>query len=90
MTTSTVKLIQSNIKKYRNDKHVTQEHLAEAVGLTTDYISLIEREKRIPSLKTLILIAKALEIEPFVIVHLVPDRSATTSGLLYHLNKNSA
>lgn len=65
MTSSTIKIIQSKIKKYRNEKTLTQEELAECVGVTTDYISLIERRKRVPSLKVLLLIAEVLEIEPY-------------------------
>ncbi len=62
MTISSIRKIQLNIKKFREEKNITQEILGEFVNVTTDYISLIERGKRIPSLKVLIKIAEGLEI----------------------------
>ncbi len=64
MTNSTIKLMQSNIKKYRIQKGLTQEKLSELCGISCDYLSEIERGKRTPSLKRFLLIAKALDILP--------------------------
>ena len=44
----------------RNQKGVTQEQLAEASGLSVDFLSLIERGRRAPSFKTLEQLSKAL------------------------------
>lgn len=65
MTNSTVTKIKENIKKYRISLNLSQEKLSEIAGVSTDYISLIERGKRTPSIKRLCLIAKALGIEPY-------------------------
>ena len=37
--------IRKNIKKYRKEMHMTSAELAEAVGLSHDYIRQIESEK---------------------------------------------
>ena len=65
MTNSTVKLLQQNIKKYRKQKNITQLRLSVMSGVSKDYITLIECGKRVPSIKTLILISEALKIEPY-------------------------
>lgn len=63
MTNSTISLLQNNIKKYRKAKGFTQLQLAVRAGISKDYIVAIELGKRVPSVKTLILIAKALNID---------------------------
>lgn len=49
------------IKKKRLEKNWRQEDLAEQTDLTATYISLIERGKKCPTLKTFIIIANALD-----------------------------
>ncbi|MDE6834740.1 MAG: helix-turn-helix domain-containing protein [Ruminococcus sp.] len=51
-----------NIRHFRNLKNISQESLAEKTDLSTNYISMIERGEKIPSLTSLINIANALEI----------------------------
>ena len=63
MTNSTVNLLRKNIKEFRISKNFTQEELSEKAGISSDYLSEIERGKRTPSLKRLILIAEALDVE---------------------------
>ena len=67
MTNSTINLICKNIKKYRIEKNLTQEQLSELCGISTDYLSEIERCKKTPSLKRFIAIANKLDtpIEKF-------------------------
>lgn len=62
MTNSTTEILKINIKKYRNKRSLTQEQLGELSGISTDYISELERGKKVPSIKRLDLIAKALDI----------------------------
>lgn len=64
MTNSTIKLISENIKKYRLQKGLTQEKLSELCGISTDYLSEIERGVKTPSLKRFVLIVEKLEV-PF-------------------------
>lgn len=68
MTNSTIIKIKENIKKYRILRNLSQEKLSEIAGISTDYISLIERGKRTPSLKRLCLIANALDVEPYILL----------------------
>lgn len=63
-----IQKISDNIKKYRTQNHLTQEVLSERACISSDYLSEIERDKKIPSLKRLIKIAEALEIEPYLLL----------------------
>lgn len=54
--------IGKNIRKYRQQKKLRQEDLAEKTGLSTNYIGAVERGEKIPSLETLIEIINVLEI----------------------------
>jgi len=51
-----------NLKLLRVNQNLTQESLAEKVGLSVDFIGLIERGERAPSFKTLDTLAKALKV----------------------------
>ena len=62
MTNSTIRVIQNNIKKYRNKRGLTQDKISEMAGIYCDYFSEIEKKKKIPSLKRFIAIADALDI----------------------------
>lgn len=46
--------IGKNIRKFREIKKLRQEDLAEKTDLTTNYIGMIERGEKIPSLETFI------------------------------------
>ena len=63
MANSTAEILKYNLKLYRNMRNLTQEQLAEMAGISTDYISELERGKKVPSIKRLDYIAKALNIE---------------------------
>ena len=63
MKSNTLELLRQNINKYRLSKNLTQEKLSEISDISSDYLSEIERGKRIPSLKRLLLIADALNVE---------------------------
>ncbi len=58
-----VKVFANNVKKYRVDKVLSQEALAEKSGLHRTYICAIEREKRSIALDNVQKIADALEVE---------------------------
>lgn len=62
MTKKDLRNIGKRIRKARQEKHMTQEELANAIDRTTAYIGLIERGKRTPSLETFLDIIEALEI----------------------------
>lgn len=56
------KIISKRIKKRRNDLGMTQEDLAEKVGVSRVYIGYVEQGRNTPSLEILEKIAKALKI----------------------------
>lgn len=51
-----------NIRKFRLAKKLRQEDLAEKTDLTTNYIGMVERGEKIPSLETFIKIVNALGV----------------------------
>ncbi len=63
MANSTIELLIKNIKYFRTQKNFTQEKLSEISGISKDYLSEIERGKKTPSIKRLIKIAEALDID---------------------------
>ncbi len=50
------------IRQLRKHRQITQEQLAEAADISTDFISRVERGRNIPSLERINAIAKALNI----------------------------
>lgn len=60
-----VKIFGTNVRKYRNEKGLSQEKLAELSGLHRTYISGIERFKRSIALENIQRIADALEVETY-------------------------
>lgn len=55
----------SNLKKYREDKHISQEKFAEISGLHRTYISDIERFQRNVSLLNVQKIADAIGLDAY-------------------------
>lgn len=56
-----MKAIGTRIKKVREAKDLTQEQLAEKIGVSPTYMSVIERGVKLPRLRTFIEIANALD-----------------------------
>ena len=54
--------IGKNIRKYRIEKKMRQEDLAEKTGLSANYIGMVERGEKNPALETFISIINALGI----------------------------
>lgn len=51
------------IKLGRVQRKIKQEELAKLIGVSTSYISLIERNQRVPTIETLENICKALNMK---------------------------
>ena len=62
------KIFCENLKYYRKEANLTQAKLAEMINLTDKYISDLERELYDPSLNTIDSIAKALNIETYLLL----------------------
>jgi transcriptional regulator with XRE-family HTH domain len=52
------------LKKKREEKGFSQSELSELADLDRTYISMLEREIKTPTIKTLVKIGKALQIKP--------------------------
>src|ERR1044071_781088 len=50
------------LKQYRRSAHLTQETLAERVGYSADYISMLERGGRIPAPATVDALVRDLDL----------------------------
>lgn len=50
------------LRKYRRNKDLTQEQLAELVGVSVDFVSLIERGLSSPSFDTIQKMSEVLEV----------------------------
>lgn len=69
--------IGKNIRKYRLMKKFRQEDLAEKAGLTTNYIGMVERGEKIPSLETFIKILNTLGVSADMVLSDVLDNGYT-------------
>ncbi len=67
MTNSTIDIFRKNLKYYRTSLNLTQDKLSELSGISTDYLSEIERGRKTPSFKRMDLIAKALNVEVYML-----------------------
>ena len=75
-----------NLKYYRKQSGITQEKLAEAVGMNTSYIGALEACGRFPSPETIDKIAVALGIRPAVLF----DETASPEAIKSSFQKEYA
>lgn len=61
-------LFSANIRRIRLDKKLTQEQVAEAAELHTNYISSVERGERNISICNIERIARALDVPMYVLL----------------------
>jgi len=67
------KLIGANIRKYRVQRDVSQEHLALESGIHPAYISKLERGEKCPTIDTLYRLARALGIPIYKLIDIDGD-----------------
>jgi transcriptional regulator with XRE-family HTH domain len=60
--------VAKNIRVQRLARGYTQEELSELAGINRNYTGMIEREERSPTVDTLEKIAKALAIDPVILL----------------------
>ena len=63
-----IRTFSSNVKKYRLEKNLSQEKLAEKCGMHRTYISAIECGRRSISLENIQRIADSLDVEPYLLL----------------------
>jgi transcriptional regulator with XRE-family HTH domain len=61
------------LRFFRVRREMTQADLAEASGISISYISLVERDKRDASMKTVMRFANALQVPLVLIVFVAED-----------------
>jgi transcriptional regulator with XRE-family HTH domain len=54
----------ANVQRLRSKKKLSQKALADKVGISVSYVSMLERGQRSPPLETIEKMAKALGVTP--------------------------
>ncbi len=87
--TNIKKLLGKRIKYIRKQRGLTQEQLAEKVGIGTPNISYIECGKFAPAIDTLEKIAKTLDVEPYELYKFeIKDSKEIKQELFYALEND--
>lgn len=81
------RLIGANIRKYRIQRDVSQEHLALESGIHPAYISKLERGEKCPTIDTLYRLAKALGIPVYKLIDIDGDMD-NISDTAYKIQKS--
>ena len=76
-------ILAHNLKEYRRKNGFTQEKLAEKAGISANYLSMVEINRKFPTPEMLDRIALALNIQTFQLF----DPSTTPDGALLHLEQ---
>ena len=75
--------IGKRIRQFRVERKMRQEDLAEKTGLSANYIGMVERGEKIPSLETFIHIANALSISADMLLADVLDTGYAVKSSLF-------
>jgi transcriptional regulator with XRE-family HTH domain len=68
------------LRTARTRRHLTQEALAERIGIHPDYLGSIERGRRNVPLDTLCRLAWALRLDPHELLRPLPEKRRTSSS----------
>lgn len=63
VNTRKIKNVGERVRKARKERDLTQEKLADMIGVSSTYIGFIEQGQRVPSIKTADKIARVLKIK---------------------------
>jgi transcriptional regulator with XRE-family HTH domain len=61
--TKEAEMFGERVRELRDKAGMTQEKLAQAADLTTSFVSTVERGQKMPSLNTILKLARALRID---------------------------
>jgi transcriptional regulator with XRE-family HTH domain len=53
-----------NVRRLRSKKGLSQKALADNIGISVSYVSMLERAQRSPPLETIEKVARALKVPP--------------------------
>jgi transcriptional regulator with XRE-family HTH domain len=76
-------ILTQNLKEYRRKSGFTQEKLAEKAGISANYLSMVEINRKFPTPEMLDRLANALNIQTFQLF----SPSATADGAMLHLEQ---
>ena len=68
--------------KLRTQSGLTNRQLSDRSGLSREFISMLENEKRKPSLETLFTLSRAFNIMPTDFIHLINVEANTVENML--------
>lgn len=87
-----LKSIGRNIRKYRRERKMRQEDLAEKAGLSTNYVGAVERGEKLPALETFVEIINTLGVSADMVLADVVDAgyAVKATQLTEQLDKLSA
>lgn len=57
-----------SIRRLRKGQNLSQEALAERAGMNADFVGFIERGENLPTLATILQLARALRVKPSTII----------------------
>lgn len=60
-------VVAKNLRRARKERGLSQEALADLVGINRNYVGMIERMENSPTVQMLERLAQALEIDPLVL-----------------------
>jgi len=79
-------MIGSRIQEIRNKKGLTQDQLSEKVGISSKYLSSIERGKENPTLNTILKLTRSLDVKPDeFFVHLEIEDPAKRKSIIIEM-----
>ena len=70
------------IKKSRNNKNLTQEKLAELIGVTTEHVQQLESERRKPTVTRLLTIADTIDMSIDALLTTDDDRAQELRNMI--------
>lgn len=61
-------IVATNIRRLRTERGLTQEALADLVGINRNYVGMLERQENSPTIDMIERLAEALGVEPTVLL----------------------
>jgi transcriptional regulator with XRE-family HTH domain len=81
-----IEMIGSRIQEIRNTKGLTQDQLSEKVGISSKYLSSIERGKENPTLNTILKLARSLDVKlDEFFIHLEIENPAKRKSMIIEI-----
>ena len=71
-------ILAKNIKRFRENMHLSQMDLASITELSSNFINDMEHEKKCPSIKTIAKLADVFEVEPYRLLY--PEEELTINN----------